>query len=74
MTHGQGRAFLIITKLRTRQPPYLDIPLIDTRAAGELGEAGVMAWNRLRTSGTVRRRVNGRHDPRYWRMGIQQLG
>ncbi|EIP9026780.1 type VI secretion protein [Salmonella enterica] len=41
MTHGQGRAFLIITKLRTRQPPYLDIPLVDTRAAGELGEAGV---------------------------------
>ncbi|HHV8121244.1 TPA: transcription termination/antitermination NusG family protein [Salmonella enterica] len=24
--------------------------------------------------GTVRRRVNGRHDPRYWRMGIQQRG
>ncbi|CAM7470834.1 MULTISPECIES: VirB10/TraB/TrbI family type IV secretion system protein [Enterobacteriaceae] len=44
MTHGQGRAFLIITKLRTRQPPYLDIPLIDTRAAGELGEAGVDGW------------------------------
>lgn len=44
MTHGEGRAFLIITKLRTRQPPYLDIPLIDTRAAGELGEAGVDGW------------------------------
>ncbi|WP_343517437.1 VirB10/TraB/TrbI family type IV secretion system protein [Citrobacter freundii] len=44
MTHGQGRAFLIITKLRTRLPPYLDIPLIDTRAAGELGEAGVDGW------------------------------
>lgn len=44
MTHGQGRAFLIITKLRTRQPPYLDIPLIDTLAAGELGEAGVDGW------------------------------
>lgn len=44
MTQGQGRAFLIITKLRTRQPPYLDIPLIDTRAAGELGEAGVDGW------------------------------
>lgn len=44
MTHGQGRAFLIITKLRTRQPPYLDIPLVDTRAAGELGEAGVDGW------------------------------
>lgn len=44
MTHGQGRAFLIITKLRTRQPPYLDIPLADTHAAGELGEAGVDGW------------------------------
>lgn len=44
MTHGQGRAFLIITKLRTRQSPYLDIPLVDTRAAGELGEAGVDGW------------------------------
>lgn len=44
MTQGQGRAFLIITKLRTRQPPYLDILLIDTRAAGELGEAGVDGW------------------------------
>ncbi|HBV5423392.1 TPA: TrbI/VirB10 family protein [Klebsiella pneumoniae] len=44
MTHGQGRAFIIITKLRTRQPPYLDIPLVDTRAAGELGEAGVDGW------------------------------
>ncbi|WP_410677493.1 VirB10/TraB/TrbI family type IV secretion system protein [Citrobacter braakii] len=44
MAHGQGRAFLIITKLRTRQPPYLDIPLVDTHAAGELGEAGVDGW------------------------------
>lgn len=44
MMHGQGRAFLIITKLRTRQPPYLDIPLVDTRVAGELGEAGVDGW------------------------------
>ena len=44
MAHGQERAFLIITKLRTRQPPFLDIPLVDTRAAGELGEAGVDGW------------------------------
>lgn len=44
MTHGEGRAFLIITKLRTRQHPYLDIPLVDTHAAGELGEAGVDGW------------------------------
>ncbi|WP_282441142.1 TrbI/VirB10 family protein, partial [Pseudomonas ceruminis] len=28
MKHGQGRAFIIATKLRTRQPPYLDIPLV----------------------------------------------
>lgn len=44
MKHGQGRAFIIITKLRTRQPPFLDIPLVDTSAAGELGEAGVDGW------------------------------
>lgn len=44
MKHGQGRAFIIITKLRTRQAPFLDIPLIDTNAAGELGEAGVDGW------------------------------
>jgi type IV secretion system protein VirB10 len=44
MKHGQGRAFIIATKLRTRQPPYLDIPLVDTSAAGELGEAGVDGW------------------------------
>lgn len=44
MMHGQGRAFIIITKLRTRQPPFLDIPLVDTSAAGELGEAGVDGW------------------------------
>lgn len=31
MTHGEGRAFLIITKLRTRQHPYLDIPLVDSK-------------------------------------------
>ncbi|HFK4316570.1 TPA: TrbI/VirB10 family protein, partial [Klebsiella aerogenes] len=40
----QGRAFIIATKLRTRQPPYLDIPLVDTSAAGDLGEAGVDGW------------------------------
>ncbi len=44
MKHGQGRAFIIATKLRTRQPPYLDIPLVDTSAAGDLGEAGVDGW------------------------------
>lgn len=44
MKHGQGRAFIIITKLRTRQPPYLDIPLVDSAAAGALGEAGVDGW------------------------------
>nr|CBL47403.1 Pilx10/VirB10-like protein [Photorhabdus asymbiotica] len=44
MKHGQGRAFIIATKLRTRQAPFLDIPLIDTSAAGELGEAGVDGW------------------------------
>ncbi len=44
ITQGQGRAFIMMTKLRTRQRPYLDIPLIDTNAAGELGESGVDGW------------------------------
>ncbi|ELY2905446.1 type VI secretion protein [Cronobacter sakazakii] len=44
MKHGQGRAFVIITKLRTKQKPYLDIPMVDTSAAGALGEAGMDGW------------------------------
>lgn len=44
LKHGQGRAFIMVTKLRTRQKPYLDIPMMDTQAAGELGEAGVSGW------------------------------
>ncbi|HFF9832980.1 TPA: VirB10/TraB/TrbI family type IV secretion system protein [Serratia marcescens] len=44
MRHGVGRAFIMMTKFRTRQAPYLDIPLVDTGAAGELGEAGVDGW------------------------------
>lgn len=44
LNHGQGSVFIIVNKLRTRQKPYLDIPLTDTNAAGELGEAGVSGW------------------------------
>ncbi|HGJ5904023.1 MAG TPA: VirB10/TraB/TrbI family type IV secretion system protein [Arsenophonus apicola] len=44
LKQGEGRAFIMITKLRTRQPPYLDIPLVDTAAAGELGGSGVDGW------------------------------
>ncbi|ENF2506332.1 VirB10/TraB/TrbI family type IV secretion system protein, partial [Cronobacter sakazakii] len=44
MRHGQGRAFVIITKLRTKQKPYLDIPMVDASAAGALGEAGMDGW------------------------------
>lgn len=44
LNHGQGRAFIMVTKLRTREKPYLDIPMMDTQAAGELGEAGVSGW------------------------------
>lgn len=44
LKQGEGRAFIMVTKLRTRQPPYLDIPLINTDAAGALGESGVDGW------------------------------
>ena len=59
----------LITKLRTRQPPYLDIPLVDTHAAGELGETGVDGWIdthfRERFGGALLVGMN-------WCMGIQQ--
>ncbi|MEY0079143.1 VirB10/TraB/TrbI family type IV secretion system protein [Providencia rettgeri] len=41
---GQGRVFLMATKLRTRTQPFIDIPLIDSEAAGALGETGVDGW------------------------------
>lgn len=44
LKQGQGRAFLIATKLRTRKQPFMDIPLVDSEAAGALGEAGVDGW------------------------------
>ncbi len=44
LKQGQGRAFLIATKLRTRRQPFMDIPLIDSQAAGALGEAGADGW------------------------------
>ncbi|MFZ4210598.1 VirB10/TraB/TrbI family type IV secretion system protein [Pantoea endophytica] len=44
LRHGQGRVFIMVTKLRTQQPPFLDIPMIDSAAAGALGEAGVDGW------------------------------
>lgn len=44
LRHGQGRVFIRITKLRTRQPPYLDIPMRGSQAAGELGESGSDGW------------------------------
>jgi type IV secretion system protein VirB10 len=42
--HGQGAVFIMATKLRTRKEPFIDIPLIDTQAAGALGEAGASGW------------------------------
>ncbi|VCY81187.1 Type IV secretion system protein virB10 [Escherichia coli] len=42
--HGQGAVFIAATKLRTRKEPFIDIPLIDTQAAGALGEAGASGW------------------------------
>ena len=44
LKQGQGRAFLMATKLRTRKQPFMDIPLVDSEAAGALGEAGVDGW------------------------------
>ncbi|QDY44475.1 VirB10/TraB/TrbI family type IV secretion system protein [Candidatus Pantoea soli] len=44
LKHGQGRLFLMVEKLRTHHKPYLDIPLINSAAAGELGESGVSGW------------------------------
>lgn len=44
LKHGQGRLFLIVEKLRTHHKPYLDIPMTNSAAAGELGEAGVSGW------------------------------
>ncbi|EAZ8977981.1 TrbI/VirB10 family protein [Salmonella enterica] len=42
--HGQGAVFIAATKLRTRKEPFIDIPLIDTQAAGALGETGASGW------------------------------
>lgn len=44
LQHGQGRVFVMATKLRTRTEPFIDIPLIDSQAAGALGEAGADGW------------------------------
>lgn len=44
LKHGQGRVFVMAYKLRTRTEPFIDIPLIDTQAAGALGEAGADGW------------------------------
>ena len=44
LNHGQGAVFIAATKLRTRKEPFIDIPLIDTQAAGALGEAGASGW------------------------------
>ncbi|HBW0966185.1 TPA: TrbI/VirB10 family protein [Klebsiella pneumoniae] len=44
LRHGQGAVFIAATKLRTREEPFIDIPLIDTQAAGAMGEAGATGW------------------------------
>ena len=44
LRQGMARAFLIATKLRTRKQPFMDIPLVDSEAAGALGESGVDGW------------------------------
>lgn len=42
LNHGQGRIFVIWNQLRT--PDFKRIDLIDTAAAGALGEAGIDGW------------------------------
>ncbi|HHU7943018.1 TPA: TrbI/VirB10 family protein, partial [Escherichia coli] len=37
LNHGQGRVFVMAYKLRTRSKPFIDIPLVDSQAAGALG-------------------------------------
>ncbi|HFI7532507.1 TPA: VirB10/TraB/TrbI family type IV secretion system protein [Escherichia coli] len=44
LNHGQGRVFVMAYKLRTRSKPFIDIPLVDSQAAGALGEAGASGW------------------------------
>lgn len=42
LRHGVGRLFVIWEQLRT--PDFKRIDLVDTAAAGELGEAGISGW------------------------------
>ncbi|MDF22640.1 TrbI/VirB10 family protein [Salmonella enterica] len=42
LNHGQGRMFIIWNQLRT--PDFKRIDLVDTAAAGALGEMGVSGW------------------------------
>ncbi|MEI7337706.1 hypothetical protein LHL03_07225 [Pectobacterium carotovorum] len=44
LQHGRSRMFVIWTELRTPEPGSLQIPLIDTEATGQLGEAGISGW------------------------------
>lgn len=51
------------TKLRTRTQPFIDIPLVDSEAAGALGETGLMV-GLIRILGSLRWGNDARHDPR----------
>lgn len=44
LQHGHGRMFVIWTELRTPEPGSLQIPLVNTQATGQLGEAGIAGW------------------------------
>lgn len=44
LKNGQGRLFIAITELRTPEPNRLIIPMMDSQAAGQLGENGVAGW------------------------------
>lgn len=44
LQHGRSRMFVLWTALRTPEPGSLQIPLTDTDATGQLGEAGIAGW------------------------------
>ncbi|HCW3116832.1 VirB10/TraB/TrbI family type IV secretion system protein [Citrobacter amalonaticus] len=44
LQQGRSRIFVLWTELRTPEPGSLQIPLTNTDATGQLGEAGISGW------------------------------